>query len=456
MVPAGLSPLVVRRLLRLYWFAVIAVAVLISSQSLGRTEFIGPWIPEAWQPSIGFSLFLSFAVLSLVFVVRWPIWCLCAYVFVEHSSKRYSPELGYIYSSGMPEWMAILGAMGVALWWLENPQDRHKPRVTLLYLTCAMCAWAMISSTAAMLRADHLAFEVRHHPARYIDGLLLCTVAAKVIRQRMHFLIVIASLTAAITWRTLVSHDTLHLDGDVGELIAIAVPMLLICAMVGPHWSTRAVCAIGALYFLRLIFIVQSRGAGVGLVSGLFGLWLLSFRRWLLLIVMVPPLILGAVLLQQSGFLDRIIGSVPGGSTYSTVQSRLTLWGNAIRMSRDHWLIGVGPGNYALRMEEYDRLDSGIAAHSNYLSVLSELGAPGLLLYLTLFVTALVMLWRRGRRHASAWPCPEARAVFAALLAYLGAGAFISRHDQALAFILVGVAAALTSAGYESSLDTDE
>jgi len=373
---------------------------------------------------------------------------------VEHSSRRYGAELGFIYAAGITELMAVLGSAGVVVWWLKSPAETRPLLPPLVILTGALCGWALISATVDFFRLEHTVFEVKHHPVRYLDGFLLCAVAGTAIRSRVDFQFIVYAFVVAIIWRCVIEPDSLHLDGDAGELIAIAVPLLLMTVWTARHTLIRAACVAGVVYLVYILFVIQSRGAGVGLAAGLISLWLLSTRRWAYLVFGAPALLLCFVVVYDSEFGARIRGSVPGGSTFNTVESRFRLWSGALEMSRDYWLTGVGPGNYSTRIQDYKQGRGSVtAAHNNVLSVLAELGLPGLILYAAIVILALRLLCKLSGHRLSAWPGPESRAVFGALMAHIFAGAFITRHDQGLLFLLLGAAAALCSIDSQTRRD---
>ncbi len=74
---------------------------------------------------------------------------------------------------------------------------------------------------------------------------------------------------------------------------------------------------------------------------------------------------------------------------------RLDLWKNTWTLIEDHLLLGVGIGNWQFVYPAYDRGDvvySGAAPrrpHNDYLWIASELGLPGLLIFLWILVLAL-------------------------------------------------------------------
>lgn len=106
--------------------------------------------------------------------------------------------------------------------------------------------------------------------------------------------------------------------------------------------------------------------------------------------------------------------------------------------------MGVGPGHFARHIQAYaPAVNSEIPAHNNFISITAETGIPGLLLYIALFATAAISLMRVRGLMGRDTPGPEAASILAGLAAYMGAGMFLTRDNLVLAYVLVGVTAAL-------------
>jgi O-antigen ligase len=403
------------------------------------------YIRDGWRPSWTMSAYWALATLSLMAATRWPAWSISAYVLVEHSVARYSPELACLYVCHIPEIVSVLGFIGVILFHRSAPQRWPSAGVALLSMVAALTLWSLISTAAAVARQGHIGFEFRHHPLRYVDALLLCGSAALGVRRRGDFHLFAGSLAAAVTWRSIHAPDSLPLDGDAAALAAISAMLLAAPTLTAAPRVARLGFALGLVNFVRLVVAIKSRGGAVGLAAGVLALWGQAFHRLKILLVSIPLLAIAAAGLANSGLVERIKGSLPGGSTYDSVESRFALWRAARAMMREHWLVGVGPGNYAHHIEAYQGDLSGFATHNNFLAIGAELGAPGLLMYTVLFVAAISIAWISGRKSQRAWPGPEGRSLAAALIAYLAAGMFISRHDQALPYILIGIVASFAA-----------
>ena len=93
-----------------------------------------------------------------------------------------------------------------------------------------------------------------------------------------------------------------------------------------------------------------------------------------------------------------------------SAQERLNRWNCAIRMSQERPSLGFGPGTFQFQYIDFQKPDEmtrismlapvvtrgpdtygrGGGAHSEYLRVLAETGWPGLLLWLSLAISAMV------------------------------------------------------------------
>jgi O-antigen ligase len=113
-------------------------------------------------------------------------------------------------------------------------------------------------------------------------------------------------------------------------------------------------------------------------------------------------------------------------------------------MLHDHPLAGVGPGNFPSRVRAYDKGLGRRGAHNTVVAMFAETGWVGGTLFVALFVAgfagAAATAWR-----GKAWRAPAAVAAGAALAGYLGAGMFVGRQTQVVAYALLGAVVALQS-----------
>ncbi len=86
-----------------------------------------------------------------------------------------------------------------------------------------------------------------------------------------------------------------------------------------------------------------------------------------------------------------------------TATERQDVWRLSMPLIRDHWILGVGGGNWKIQFPGYgvegsyrmqDQSVFFTRAHNDFLEVLAETGLPGLLLYLAIFGHAFCRLHR--------------------------------------------------------------
>ncbi|MEZ4523993.1 MAG: O-antigen ligase family protein [Thermomicrobiales bacterium] len=157
-----------------------------------------------------------------------------------------------------------------------------------------------------------------------------------------------------------------------------------------------------------------SRGALLGVAVGGLGVMLLlsPFSRFLVAIgglAAVALLLAGQAGLVPDSYRERVADSVDQirpidvrtvtvtDENFATVE-RLAHWQTGIEMYRDNPALGVGIGNFNTRVREYsirpDFRNSQGHAHNYYIHTLAETGLLGLLAYLTLLGSVVILALR--------------------------------------------------------------
>ncbi len=195
-----------------------------------------------------------------------------------------------------------------------------------------------------------------------------------------------------------------------------------------------------------------SRGGLVGLLA--IATWAVFARR-----IPVAGLLaagLGLLLVLALGFAafsplikERL--ELKSNIAQYNVATRDAYWDAAVRMSFDEPLLGIGPGQFAARSDEYVRdaplKVSGVVVHNSYLEVLAEDGYIAVMAFLT-FLGGSWMLLRRAFAAYRQRGDPDAArlvtAMQAALIAACVSGFFLS-VQLAIPFWLIGALACVLS-----------
>jgi len=190
-------------------------------------------------------------------------------------------------------------------------------------------------------------------------------------------------------------------------------------------WLALALVCAGAAT-LALVFS-WSRGAWLGFLAGAAVLVLFSARRPVagvaLGLAAAAALGGGLLLAARAGFGPALsitgrlasfageftLGDVRGvdinDANYAVLE-RLAHWQAAVDMARDDLWTGVGFGNYEVAYARYALINWPDAlghAHNYYLTLLAEVGVPGLLAYASLWLAVAWQTARLARRLAWPW-----------------------------------------------------
>jgi O-antigen ligase len=197
----------------------------------------------------------------------------------------------------------------------------------------------------------------------------------------------------------------------------------------------KVLCMAGFTLGSLVIFILNSRTTYLGLIAVLIftvAYELIQFARerkkghLLKIALLVVPVVIGYVIAQglvgstkynigdesaaegQYGTVAERMGSIVSDKDGSKNQ-RLAFWKDAIDYTKKHPLLGAGYGNWKLESIEpskdiFDELSVPLHAHNDFLEFFAELGIPGGLIYISLFlfiaVTTVQFIWRGKNRAA--------------------------------------------------------
>jgi O-antigen ligase len=197
------------------------------------------------------------------------------------------------------------------------------------------------------------------------------------------------------------------------------------------------------------IVLSGSRGAAVaGLFTlGYYSLLLVKgFRRRGVALVGAVALLAGIVVLSPEAAIDRVtVLFEEGGGRDSSIGIRENYAQAGLRMGLDHFWTGVGHGQFDLLLPRYANLRRPPAggAHNMYVQVFAETGIFGITVFGALIVTTVWVL-RRTRRHLGDVDQPIAQSAELALVAWAVGGLFGTLEYMKLAWMMLGVAAAMS------------
>jgi putative inorganic carbon (HCO3(-)) transporter len=191
-----------------------------------------------------------------------------------------------------------------------------------------------------------------------------------------------------------------------------------------PGARRRVVLALGLVAAMTTgtLVLTQSRGGIIGMATGMLLLLLMAGRRWQLIVWGVAVVVvIVTVWLGPARVWDAVTNE---GTALTTVAGRLEVWSRALYGIQDFPFTGMGmntfrrivPVLYPLFMVSPD---VDIAhAHNHLLQAALDLGIPGLIAYLALWLLAIVMSVQIWRSRAPDGQRVLALGISAGLLAY--------------------------------------
>lgn len=377
----------------------------------------------------------------LIFIISTP-----AIVGPYGQAGGYSPDLhmaAYI-QAGV---LLVLFLFAVSTFFRQRVSIYHSP---LLLPALLLYGWAMLSVLWANTKYEAV-IDALDWSGAFFSALLVILLLRRAtqIRALLFFLLISGLLMAllgigqyllGIDWvnQHIVPAATFankNMAGQYGVLIfPIAVAFFLYTKNAAFAW----VYAVAVALIMTCIFYTRARGAWVGFFFELAVLFvLLAYVRLKhdyrffsdlpikkVALAASMALFLGmsyltsSMLGNQEKVLSASIGTKPLdlqaptgldvfastiGNAGNSADKRFTIWANSTGMFRDHFLIGVGLGNWTIHYAKYQSLFKQDAellrnkfhanAHNDYVEILCELGVIGFALFLWL-VFALFKVMR--------------------------------------------------------------
>jgi O-antigen ligase len=239
------------------------------------------------------------------------------------------------------------------------------------------------------------------------------------------------TLSEVAAQRLQLAHFTYYNVGMYGDMLAMALPLLLVALFARRRLGLRtwmvALLAVGLVFSLIGLYATFSKSAWIGTIAAVALIAITLARTWpqrgaVLLVVLV----VAAFVVPYPLYLIRALGlptdatnpyvsaitSLQGGRLSSwnpdssegevSISERVLATEAAIRMAVDHPLLGVGPGRFGIeyaapryRPAAATRLLG--SAHNFLPNVAAELGIPAALVVFGVYVGACVALARAYR-----------------------------------------------------------
>lgn len=227
-----------------------------------------------------------------------------------------------------------------------------------------------------------------------------------------------------------------------GAVLAMFYPAALYLTFRKSSWGFRAVAAVLLVILTAATILSYTRAAwlslvGAGAVYMVYALRMSKTTVWSLafLVLLIAGLNFSYIsskfernTTDSSDDFNEHVSSVTNVSTDASNLERINRWSCAVRMFMDKPWVGHGPGTYMFLYAPYQRPSEKTIistnggnrgnAHSEYLSALCESGALGLLTFLGLLLTVMVVAINSYQRIEQDWIRGLLRVAFLGLITY--------------------------------------
>lgn len=195
-----------------------------------------------------------------------------------------------------------------------------------------------------------------------------------------------------------------------GVYLSISFYIALFYLKISEYKYEKVLAVIVMIVSPICIFLTVSRGAMIGFSCSLVFYVIIAFRHlYKKLIIIVPSILLIVmfVMMMDIAFMNQNTSNslFHKLNQVTTKSGEFTVRGNlskvAFQMGNDHFLLGVGRGNYQLNSPEYFK-ELGLDAnswdykdkipHNTILGIYAELGLVGLVLYGFVFIYLLYLI----------------------------------------------------------------
>jgi O-antigen ligase len=242
---------------------------------------------------------------------------------------------------------------------------------------------------------------------------------------------------------------------DLALVLATTLPIAIMQGLSSSSFRWKIICFGGAAFNLIGIIATQSRGGFLGLLAlGAFMVFVklpgISKKKF---IIILSSLAMGFGTYLGAEYKERIRTIIDESTSDVTAGSgRIGLWRQCLQIARDHPLLGVGPGAFGTAFGNYlenDKFTGELSpeqlggkwqtAHNSFLLVLTEMGLPGLIIFVSINVRSF-RNFQRIKKFSVNYATPDTRNIQAttlqmALVGFLVCAFFLSQSYNFIIYL---------------------
>lgn len=217
------------------------------------------------------------------------------------------------------------------------------------------------------------------------------------------------------------------------------------------------------MLLLSLVALVfsDSRGGALGLVFLIFiYISILSKHKFRdVFILLISAGIIAAALPQS--FYDRMstLNKVGTEEADGSASERLHLIKSSFKAAKDHSNVGVGPYCWLTISQAYSGLKVPMENHNIWIKVWVELGIPGLILFIFIWlgtIIRLVFTYMKAISENDKWTSSCSMSIILSLSSLLVTFTFLNYWDSEYFWLLIGIGSAVTTLHKQGLLNDEE
>lgn len=307
-------------------------------------------------------------------------WFLIAYIIIDFARPQdLVPGISFL----KPGMLSVLGLtffiISTSSYWFRIVHIRM-----IWYTVGLLILWVFLASNNnyAYMTAKGMLLYMP-----YILSVVACLVNLKTFKKfiNINILVMIYISITGIVRGGRGTGGYFHDENDIALYINTMLPFCYFFLIYQKELGWRLIYAAGVILGITADVVSFSRGGFVGLAVIAAGIWFFGKKKVLTLCIFCI-IASGMYFWVGEAYIAEI--KTITDTSEGTASWRLMAWKSGVRMFL-HNPFGVGGNNYQIRLPEYQpkdygRLDWGRPAHSLWVTLLSELGIIGVILFVRL------------------------------------------------------------------------
>lgn len=304
-------------------------------------------------------------------------------------------------------------------------------------------------SWICLVEIYHVVFKQSVHPffmKTWIHAslaIMLTIVLANTIVRKREIDFLAFTLSVPLCCRRFILNENITLNHDIPIYAVCSIPLVAFAITHG-RLHKRIIASIILLATLYLIIETDNRGALVGVALAISGALIGASWKSIPAILFILPGLAILLKIAKPSYFSRFTDILTNGPAAQSFFSRFEIYSIALSLPPATYIFGVGLGRFGAEVLEKKPELGRINAHNSWISVLTELGVVGLLLYSLLICFGIHAAYRLAR-HKTKSLRYAGISCLSCIFGYCGCSLSIARDLFLPFFLIIGIVFSMTS-----------